>query len=402
MLKLRKALYGLKQSSLVWNLKLDKALKNIGLKQSTADPCVYFYINEENISYLAIYVDDILIFSNDTQFRKELKEKLMKEFKMKFLGKAKQCLGIRITREENLIYLDQEDYIRKILAKFNMQDCNSAKTPLDPNQKLAKGSTTLSEIELEELKTIPYQQAIGSLLFAAQCTRPDISMAVNMLSRFNKDPRKEHWSAVKRVFRYLKGTLSTRLCYRKETNIDFLAYSDADWANDVNERKSTTGYVTLFQGGAISWSSKRQPTVALSSTEAEYMALSAVTQEVIWLRSLSEEINPSNKKEATVIYCDNRSAIDLASTSSFHPRSKHIDVRHHFIRDKISQNEIRISSVSTNDMIADSLTKAVFLKNICIVQNLLVWISKYNLSRGVEVNRFTCAIYTLRNKFIYL
>lgn len=357
-LKLKKALYGLKQASMVWNHKLDAALLTYGLRRSKLDPCIYYHINGERMTFLALYVDDMLLFSNDEKYQGELKSKLMSDFKMKFLGKAKQCLGMRITRNDGNIYLDQENYIDGMLRRYNMENCNPISTPMDMNQKLCK------EVKIDKsMENVPYQQAIGSLLFAAQCTRPDICQAVNYLSRFNNNPNQSHWKAVKRVFRYLKGTRAIKLKFTATGNKDIITYSDSDWANDVEERRSVTGYVNILQEAAISWNSKRQPTVALSTTEAEYMALSASTQEVVWLRELSNELDMSfNINHPTKIFCDNQSAVHLASNDAYHPRSKHIDIRHHFVREKKKQNTVEFCGVSTDMMLADFFTKPVCLE----------------------------------------
>ncbi|XP_044741904.1 secreted RxLR effector protein 161-like [Chrysoperla carnea] len=208
------------------------------------------------------------------------------------------------------------------------------------------------------MEKIPYQQAVGSLLYAAQSTRPDIAYAVSLVSRYNNDPGKPHWNAVKRIFRYLKGTINKKIQYSKHENSAIMGFSDADWAGDVDNRKSVTGYVFLSQGGAICWNSKKQPTVALSTTEAEYMALSATVQEALWLRNFMKELD-GKEAEPTKIYCDNKSAIDLAAIANYRPRTKHIDVRHHFIRQHILNNEIILSPVGTREMTADVLTKGL-------------------------------------------
>lgn len=358
-LKLNKAVYGLKQSSLVWNTKLDHALKKFGLTRSKVDPCIYFHRNGKNMTFIAIYVDDILLFTNEPTYSENLKSKLMNEFKMKFLGEAKQCLGIRISRSEGDIYLDQEEYISQMLIKFNMDKCNPVTTPTDVNVKLSKEMSPKTAEERKEMSEIPYQQAIGSLIFASQCTRPDICLAVNKLSKFNNCPGKDHWSAVKRIFRYLQGTKSAKLKFSKNGNRDLIAYSDSDWAGDSDERRSVTGYVCTFQGGPVSWTTKHQPTIALSTTEAEYMALSATVQEIMWLRGLNSELHPDFNNTATTVYCDNQSAIHLASTSKYLARSKHIDVRHHFIREKKELNIVNFVGIGTDAMVADNLTKAV-------------------------------------------
>ncbi|XP_059221384.1 uncharacterized protein LOC131995997 [Stomoxys calcitrans] len=240
-----------------------------------------------------------------------------------------------------------------------MENCNPVSTPMDVNVKLSKEMSPKTFAEVKEMSEIPYQQAIGSLLFASQCTRPDICLAVNKLSKFNKCPGKEHWSAVKRIFRYLKGTKGAKIKFSKGENEKLAAYSDSDWANDIDERRSMTGYICILQGGPIAWVSKHQPTIALFTTEAEYMALSATVQEVIWLRNLNAELNPQSQDEPTEIYCDNQSAIHLASTNKYLARSKHIDVRHHLVREKKDQNIVNFVGIQTQFMVADNLTKPV-------------------------------------------
>lgn len=170
-----------------------------------------------------------------------------------------------------------------------MNDCKSVSTPADPNQKLTKDMCPKSEKEMEEMASIPYHEAVGGLLYIAQGTRPDIAYAVNTVSKFNVNPGKPHWAPVKRIFRYLKGTISAKLEYSKDGNQETISYCDADWASDTDDRRSTTGYCFLRQKGAISWSSKRQKTIALSTTEAEYMSLSTIAQEALWLRQFENE-----------------------------------------------------------------------------------------------------------------
>lgn len=182
---------------------------------------------------------------------------------------------------------------------------------------------------------------------------------MNDVSRFNANPGKAHWVAVKRVLRYLKATSDYKLQYTRSSSGALVGYTDADWASDVDKRRSCTGYVYKMCGAAISWASKRQPTVALSSTEAEYMALSASIQEAIWLKGFGRDLDPDLKGSPVEIQCDNQSALTLAATDSFRARSKHIDVRHHYIRDKIVDKSINLVYTPTEEMVADSLTKAV-------------------------------------------
>lgn len=358
--RLNKAIYGLKQASRQWNKKLDATIKEVGLKQSKVDPCIYHRVQSGKMLFLAVYVDDILLFSNDIKMKAIVKSHLQKRFKMKDLGEASSCVGLHITRnrEEGKIFIDQSKYINAILAKFNMSDCKPVATPFDSNQKLSSDMSPKTEIEVQEMAKVPYQEAVGSILYLTQGTRPDIAYAVNTVCKYSRNPGKAHWSAVKRIFRYLRGTANAKLVFSKNGGPEITGYCDADWANDLDERRSCTGYVFTLQGGSISWNCKRQPTVALSSTEAEYMALSSAIQEAMWLKQFQHEFWDSSK--AITIFCDNKSAIDLASTDSYHARSKHIDIRHHFVREQVNTKQIVINHMDTNYMVADALTKGVF------------------------------------------
>lgn len=287
----------------------------------------------------------------------------MKSFKMTDNGEAKFILGMHIQRNpaEGTITIDQHKYVKEVLERFGMGDSHPVSTPADVNSKLTNEMSPSSESDREEMKKIPYQEAVGSLLYAAQVSRPDIQYAVNMVSRFNHNPGKAHWMAVKRIMRYLNGTRDMKLCYQRDEKEDLHGFCDADWAGDVSDRRSVTGYVFLLQGSAITWNSKKQPTVALSTTEAEYMAMSSSTQEAIWLKNLYNDIFGNRKRiEQITIFGDNQSAIALSDkTTSFHPRTKHIDIRHHFIREHIHNGDVKFIYTNTDNMTADFLTKAV-------------------------------------------
>lgn len=351
--RLKKAMYGLKQAGRAWNLKLEAALKSFGLIKSKLDPCVYY--NTDTTLIVAIYVDDILIFWKNESVLNEIKTSLSNSFKMKDMGKAQGCIGIRITQTNDGVELDQSKYINEILARFNMNDAKPISTPSDPGQKLSIEMITEDDSKNHD---IPYQEAVGSLLYVAQCTRPDIAFAINDVSRFNSNFGNAHWNAVKRIMRYLKGTIGLKLKFEYGASDEICGYSDADWASDVDKRRSCTGFLFTLSGGAITWMSKRQATVALSTTEAEYMALSATTQEALWLKQLYTELNNEEVKPI-LIYCDNQGAIKLAEMDCYRARSKHIDIRHHFVREKIENSIIELKYIPTNEMAADSLTKAV-------------------------------------------
>lgn len=359
--KLNKAIYGLKQASRTWNNKLNQVMVESGYRRSKLDPCVYIKNEEKALVIVAIYVDDMLIFYNDEDLKNELKFILTKNFKMKDLGRATSCVGLRITRDatSGKIFLDQENYIHHILSRFNMTNCNPISTPSDINQKLTKQMSPKADHGNSQMQSVPYQEAVGSLLYLVQGTRPDLTFAVNNVSRFNNNPGKPHWEAVKRILRYLKGTSSLKLEYSKNDKSRIVGYSDADWGGDQDDRRSCTGYVFTFSGGAISWASKRQATVALSSAEAEYMAMSCATQEALWLKQMEEDLWAKLKDDPVVIFCDSQSALCLSRNDGYNPRTKHIDIRYHFIRQNITQANVCFEYVGTKQMVADTLTKAV-------------------------------------------
>lgn len=307
---------------------------------------------------IAIYVDDLMIFTNSGEMQSTLKTVLMTQFKMKDLGIAKHCIGLHLMRNEKTgaYSINQSTYIKNMLERFGMWSCNPVSTPVDINVKLTKQMCPTDAKDIQDMSQIPYQEAVGCLLYLSQGTRPDIAFAVNNVSRFNANHGKQHWMAVKRIFRYLRGTVNKKLYYAKSSH-GLIGYSDADWAGEIENRRSCTGYVFTRGNGAISWNSKLQQTVALSTTEAEYMALSAATQEVLWLRQFEQQF--WSLAYPTMIFCDNRSAICLTKNDAYQRRSKHIDIRHHFIRQKCSTNEIKVAYIGTNDMLADGLTKGV-------------------------------------------
>lgn len=232
-----------------------------------------------------------------------------------------------------------------------MSEAQSVSTPSDTNVKLTKEDDVSKQVD-----SSLYQSMVGSLLYAATATRPDISHAVGVVSKFNANPSEAHMTAVKRIMRYLKGTADLALIYRKSEEEMVLAYSDADWAGDIDDRHSTTGNVCMMAKGAVSWLSKKQATVALSTAEADYVALSSVTQEVIWIRRLLSDIGVIFNAP-TMIMEDNQGAIAIASNPVGHSRTKHIDIRYHFVREAILNKTVQLQYCPTEFMLADILTK---------------------------------------------
>lgn len=361
---LRKALYGLKQSGYLWNEKLDKDLRDLGLTQAKFDTCVYHCLTKEKVIIIAIYIDDFLLVTDSEKSKVWIKTELMKRFDMKDLGEIQYCLGIQIIRDrkKGQTTLDQTAYIEAVLRRFNMSDAKPISTPMECGKKLSRIMAPINDAEKEAMNHIPYQMAIGSLLYAAQTTRPDISFAVGVLSKFNSNPGKEHWSSVKRVMRYLRGTIGAKITYKITGNNEIVGYTDADYADDPDDRVSVSGYTFKLADGIISWSRKKQQTVAHSTTEAEYMALAHATQEGLWLRMMVIELKISSNDTIIPIGCDNQSALDLSRNSLHHARTKHIDVQHHFLRDAAKKRRVEFFKVASEVMVADSLTKPVNLQ----------------------------------------
>lgn len=330
-----------------------------GMRRFYSDPCVYERGTGESKIILAVYVDDILIFTKDQSEREKLKKYLKRNFDMKDLEEVRNFLGTEIkhNKEKGEIIISQRAHTEKILEKYKMKECNCTATPTDPNVDLTACDEKDKVVD-NELRE-KYQEAVGSLLLLAQVSRPEIAYAVSVVSRYCRDPRSIHWTAVKRIMRYLRGTLNYCLRYTKGENQSITGYSDADWANDKDDRQSITGNVFLSNGAAITWKSKKQGTTALSTVEAEYIALSSAGQEAMWLQTLSGEMNAERMNDCLQLYCDNSWAISLLKNECINQRTKHINVRCHFIRDLQKLEIVNVSHVAMDDMTADIFTKAL-------------------------------------------
>ena len=350
--KLEKSLYGLKQSSRCWNKAFKESVEKLGFTQASADPCV-FIRKTDTLTIIAIHVDDLMILAKNILEMQRLKGSLKVQFKMKDMGELHYYVGVCIVqdKERKQVYLHQGQYIEKMLKKFGQTEAKPVSTPADLNVKLQKEDGVSRPVD-----TITYQSIVGSLLYAAITTRPDIAQAVGVLSKFCANPTQSHLTAAKRILRYLKGTVYLGLSYKKCADGNLIGYSDADWAGDVDDRHSTSGNVFLLAKGAVSWLSKKQATVALSTAEAEYVALSAATQEAIWLRRLLTDVGES-LEDPVVINEDNQGAIAMAKNPVGHARTKHIDIRYHFVREGVQNGAIILKYVATDEMIADILTK---------------------------------------------
>lgn len=350
--KLNKSIYGLKQAARVWNKALDRKMVETGFVQSKTDPCLYIYPVAGKDCYSIQHVDDLLFAASDESLIDKLTARLSSDFELKDLGKLKHFLGIDVkTTPEGGFQLSQHGYIDKMASELGLLDCKPSKYPLDPGY-----------YQIEDDKYInnntEYRKIIGMLLYAAINSRPDISASVNILAQRMEKPRELDLLEAKRVVKYLLGTKNIRLNFSGGAvdNFSFRAYSDANWAESKEDRKSNSGILCLMNGAPVSWSSRKQGIVATSTTEAEFYAIAEAAKEMMWLRQLLLDMNVSAPLPLH-ISSDNQSAIKMLENEKFSHRTKHIDVQYHFLKDMIRNKSIVLSYVPTETNAADLLTK---------------------------------------------
>uniref|UniRef100_A0A2N9GYL9 Reverse transcriptase Ty1/copia-type domain-containing protein n=1 Tax=Fagus sylvatica TaxID=28930 RepID=A0A2N9GYL9_FAGSY len=333
-----------------------------GFKENPVDHCIYLKITRSKIIFLVLYVDDILLASNDLGLLRETKRFLFDNFEMKDLGEASFVLGIEIHRDKSLgiLGLFQKSYISRVLERFNMSTCLASDTPVVKGDKLLKLQCLQNDLERNEMKKIPYASAVGSLMYAQVCTRPDIAFAISVLGRFQSDPGMDHWRAAKKVLRYLQRTKDFMLTYRRSDLLEVVGYADADYAGCADVLKSTSGYVFMLAGGAISWKSVKQTLTASSTMQAEYVACYEATLQAVWLRNFISrlEIVDSISKPLT-IYNDNSATVYFSNNNKRSSGSKHMHIRYLVVREKILELQTSIIYIATEEMIADPLTKGL-------------------------------------------
>ena len=349
--KLNKSLYGLKQSGRMWNQLLHAHFVDNGFTQCPTEHCVYTKETDQGMILILVWVDDLILGGKNETVLNETKNMMHERFKMKDLGKLSYFLGIEFEQGDGYVRMNQKKYIEKILEKYDMIDCKPRSTPSE--QKPDKGGNQ------DPVDPRKYREIIGSLIYLMMATRPDICWSVTKLSQHLSNPLESHWVAAKHVLRYLKGTADYYLCYTKHKDgLKLIGYSDADWASS-DDRRSTSGYSFAMheEGPLISWKSRKQPTIALSSCEAEYIALAAAVQESLYLSQLIIDLGVSSQNEPILIYEDNQGTIALANNPVHRQRSKHIDIKYHFIRSYVKNGKVVLKYCPTHDMLADIMTK---------------------------------------------
>jgi Reverse transcriptase (RNA-dependent DNA polymerase) len=352
--KLRKSIYGLKQASREWYAKVSAEFSQLGFTRLHSDYAVFIKREADHIIIIGVYVDDMLMLSNGVAYIVNLKKQLSDKFELTDLGEVRWILNMEVTRDRarRTISLSQRQYIEDILARHDMSNCRPVSTPISANLKLLK-------LEAAESDTGAYQSQLGAVMYAMLGTRPDLAYAVTALSQHAATPGDDHATALTHVFRYLRKHTDVKLVFTGTTGpFALTGYVDADWANDINDRRSISGFVFLLAGGAISWCSRKQKLVAQSSTEAEYIAGALGTNEALWLRQLLSELGET-QTEPTTLLIDNQAAIALAKNPVSHKQTKHIAVRFHHMRHHYLSQDIDPVYIPTGDQVADVLTKGL-------------------------------------------
>jgi len=381
--RLRRALYGLKQSPRMWNININAFLLSLGFTALPNEPCLYFRRVEGKLAMIALYVDDMVIAGSDLGIVQDIKNKLSERYQMSDLGEVNQILGCEVLRDHALgrIMMTQRQYIKQIIKKFFPDMVlNSVYTPMATQVYLIRSMSPVTAEDIAFMKSIPYRQAVGCLLWLAMGTRPDIAYAVSQVARFCENPGREHWEAVQRIFRYLAGTLDLGLVYSKtekslnglvacdslvvpvleagifDVSDELRVYSDSDHARCQDTRRSVTGFIFYLAGAPICWQSRQQPTVALSSMEAEYMAACSTTQEALWLVAILRELGFQQSSPVKILE-DNTSAIAYSKNPTNHKYTKHIATKYHFVREQVELRLIELEHVPSAQNVADILTK---------------------------------------------
>jgi Reverse transcriptase (RNA-dependent DNA polymerase) len=337
-----------------------------------ADPAVFFVHVGSDIVILFIHVDDTTMTGSSMDLIKRYEQQIGEMFDIPHLGPVSWLVGLAITRDRSkrALSISQEAYINSVIRRFNLEDSKPLSTPIDSNTRLLKDDCPTSAEDKQEIKDMPYRELIGALNWLAVGSRPDIAFVIGQLVQFLENPGRVHWDAAKQVVRYLKSTKDLKSTYGGGDKHGFKGYSDADGVTQ-DHRRAISGFAVLVDGGAVSWSSKKQELVTLSTMEAEYVGTTHAAKELIWFRRLIEEISRP-LSYPIVLHLDNQSAIALAnSEGQFHARTKHIDIRYHFIKFAVQNGTIVLLYCPTENMIADILTKSVpLIKHKYMTHNL--------------------------------
>ena len=351
----------------------------MGYTQCNGDHTVFYKHKGTFITIMAVYVDDIVITGDDVEEIKCLKENLGKAFEVKDLGPLRYFLGIEIARSHKGIVLSQRKYVLDLLTETGMLGCRPCSNPIDKNHQISAESG-------DPINKEAYQRLVGRLIYLFH-TRPDISYAVSVVSRYMHDPRTGHMELVYRILRYLKGTPGRGLWFKKNMHLDLEGYCDADWASSSDDRRSTSGYCVFVGGNLVSWRSKKQAVVARSTAEAEYRAMALSLCEMLWLKGLLKELRVL-RNETMMLHCDNVAAINIANNPVQFDRTKHVEIDRFFIKEKLDSGVLRLEYVKSRGQLANCFTKGLGPSENELSCNKMDMIDIFSPSRGgaVDVN----------------
>ncbi|POM77221.1 Integrase catalytic core protein [Phytophthora palmivora] len=363
-----KALYGLRQSGREWNSELNDWFIQRGYQRSLTEPCLYYLFEDDTIVYVLVYVDDILVATNSKQFKDQLFMDLDNTYGLKDQGLLTQYLGVEVTHTPEYIMVNQGKYAREILGKLGFENAHAVGNPMEVNSRLIP----LGEKESAD-SSFPYREAIGMLMYLATSTRPDLAFALGQLSRFVANPSSKHIGTLKRVLRYLAGTLDYGIKYEKKKNnskeLVLQGYCDSDWANDPDQRKSTTGFVFTLAGEAVAWMSRRQSVIALPTAEADYIAACEATMEAVAGKNILQELLPQHKVKLCV-GIDNQAAHVMATNPTYSRRTRHIELRWHYVREQVQKGTVELHKVKGETNPADTFTKPLDKKRLKVLLQL--------------------------------
>ena len=370
---IQQGLYGMKQSGRIWNQMMNEQMLSWGFTRLSCESCIYYRSSDSGTIISAVHVDDFLSIASNKDENERFKNQMRDVWTISDLGAVRFVVGIAVTWDQpnHTVMLSQTALIDKIVSQFGQKNASPAPVPMDPGLKLRRADyKKLTHEELEQISKLPYRSLVGCLLYLSIGTCPDITYSIQQLSQFLNCYTYAHWNAALRVVCYLSGTRNFKLHLGGENSISLLGFTDSDWANCLDTRRSVGGHAYTLGSGVVSWQAQKQKTVAASSCEAEYVAAFEASKEVIWLRTLLNAIGHKPEKPTTIL-CDNNAAINLSEDPLLHDRVKHIDIKHHFLRERVQSQDITLSYINTHDNIADIFTKALDTKKFTRFRNFL-------------------------------
>jgi hypothetical protein len=349
--KLKKDLYGLKQAPRAWYHRLNTYLKDKGFKRGTIDNNLYIKIEDNDLLIVLVYVDDIIFRCNKDSLVQWFTSAMESEFEMSMIGELSFFLVLQITQRSEGMFISQEKYLREMLKRFQMEDSKPVGTPMVTGCKLSKDDDSL------DVDQSSYKSVIDNLLYITTSC-PDIMHSIGMVGIYQSAPKQSHLLAVKRIFRYLKETMNYGLWYPKNQNFQLSSYSDADWANRMDERKSTSGGAFFLGDSLVAWLSKKQGSISLSTIEVEYIIVATCCIQVLWM--IQTLANLEVKYVAPIpIHCDNTSAISVSKNPVFHPKTKNIPIKYHFLREQVTNQIVQVHYMPTTEQNVDIFTKSL-------------------------------------------